>query len=448
LVNPTDTISPDKIRKYLNRYGEKKWSLALSYNKRYEAAVVVPVLDEYENIKKMLLSVSACESEYLDKTLVILAVNNIEDCEDSVRENNFRTLGYLNKIADKEKCGDEFIDRIIDSGMNLGLIDMTTAGNEMDNKKGGVGIARKAGMDLALGVLDYECENKRILICLDADCTVQPNYLTEIISSFNNRQLMAAHVNYEHPLPEDKDNRLAIVCYEIFLRYYVLGLKYAGSPFAIHTVGSTMVCTDEAYASVQGMNRRKAAEDFYFMEKLAKLYDIHKIEGTTIFPSGRGSWRVPFGTGQRVNRFLSKTQNEYELYSPHSFKLLKAWNEIYYEKSMYTAAEYLDRAEKLNVNLCKFLVLNSFVENWKNISANARTAGQLHTQKKMWFDGFRTLKLIHFLRDVEFKNENMFDSLDLMFELNRIDIPQRDLNSDIPEFEIQMKYLNILRTFT
>jgi hypothetical protein len=259
---------------------------------------------------------------------------------------------------------------------------------------------------------------------------------------------MAAHVNYEHPLPHDTENKLAIICYELFLRYYVLGLKYAASPFAIHTIGSTMVCNAEAYVNVQGMNRRKAAEDFYFMEKLTKLYDIHKIEGTTIFPSGRGSWRVPFGTGQRVNRFLSKRRNEYELYSPQSFRLLKAWNEIYYEKTMKSAAEYLDRAEELNENLYKFLTMNSFEENWRKISANTRKREQIFRQKKMWFDGFRTLKLIHYLRDTGFPNENMFDSLDQMFELNQIGIPERNSNSGMPELETQIEYLNTLRTYT
>ncbi len=439
---------PDKISKYIDKYGEKNWSLTLRSDKRYEAVIVVPALDEYENIKKMLLSISACDPAFLHKTLIVLAVNNIEECEESVRDNNLKTLEALKKISDKKKCGDEFIDGIIDSNLNTGFVDMSTHGNEMDNKTGGVGVARKTGMDLALGYLDYESSKKRILICLDADCTVQDNYLTEIIDSFNDRQLMAAHVNYEHPLPDDIDNRLAIICYEIFLRYYVLGLKYAASPFAIHTIGSTMVCTDEAYINVQGMNRRKAAEDFYFMEKLAKLYDIYKIEGTTIYPSGRGSWRVPFGTGQRVNRFLSKKEKEYELYSPDSFKLLKSWNEVYYGDSTNSAEGYLEKAGDLNEKLYDFLKMNSFEENWRKISANSRTEEQLYRQKKMWFDGFRTLKLIHYLRDAGFKNENMFDSLDRMFELNQIDVPERRAGSDIPELEKQIEYLNILRTFT
>jgi hypothetical protein len=208
------------------------------------------------------------------------------------------------------------------------------------------------------------------------------------------------------------------------------------------------VCTDEAYISVQGMNKRKAAEDFYFMEKLAKLYEIYSIKTTKVYPSGRGSWRVPFGTGQRVNRFLSKSRNEYELYSPRSFKLLKQWNAIYYDEKSKTATEYLNMAKELNVSLYNFLIQNDFEANWENIYSNAGTPEQLSRQKKIWFDGFKTLKLIHFLRDKEFNNENMFDALESMFDYNTIDYPAGREPGKIPDIGLQLEYLRVLREHT
>ncbi len=90
-----------------------------------------------------------------------------------------------------------------------------------------------------------------------------------------------------------------------------------------------MICSYDSYIKTEGMNKRKAAEDFYFLEKLAKNFPITKIESATVYPSGRSSWRVPFGTGQRVTRFLAKGQNEYLLYSTESFRILKLWlNEL------------------------------------------------------------------------------------------------------------------------
>src|SRR6185503_7192191 len=59
--------------------------------------------------------------------------------------------------------------------------------------------------------------------------------------------------------------------YEVFLRYYVLGLAAAGSPWAMHTIGSSLAVDLDAYAAVRGVPRRDAAEDFYLVSKVAKL---------------------------------------------------------------------------------------------------------------------------------------------------------------------------------
>ncbi len=40
-------------------------------------------------------------------------------------------------------------------------------------------LARKIGMDLALTKFDYNSSAKSILICTDADCTVDSNYLSD-----------------------------------------------------------------------------------------------------------------------------------------------------------------------------------------------------------------------------------------------------------------------------
>ncbi|MCK7516438.1 MAG: hypothetical protein MZV64_01280 [Ignavibacteriales bacterium] len=46
----------------------------------------------------------------------------------------------------------------------------------MDDKNGGVGLARKIGMDLALSKFDYLSINKNIILCTDADCIVDSDY--------------------------------------------------------------------------------------------------------------------------------------------------------------------------------------------------------------------------------------------------------------------------------
>ena len=58
------------------------------------------------------------------------------------------------------------------SGLNIGFVDAASAGKELPQKDAGVGLARKIGMDLALLIFDYDPPGKKILVCLDADCTV------------------------------------------------------------------------------------------------------------------------------------------------------------------------------------------------------------------------------------------------------------------------------------
>ena len=132
-------------------------------------------------------------------------------------------------------------------------------------------------MDTALQVFDYSISDKKIIVSLDADCLVEENYISEIQNYFNQQNVSAAIVDFEHTLPEDEIRKIGILSYEIFLRHYVAGLLFAKSPFAFHTIGSTIVCDHEAYIKIGGMNTKKAAEDFYFLQKLAKHFTIDRI---------------------------------------------------------------------------------------------------------------------------------------------------------------------------
>lgn len=434
---------PNNIEKYLNKYSYNKWKI-YSSNKIFESVIVIPAIDEYDNIKTLLSSLVQNETEYFLTTLILFVVNHQASSDVNVKQNNFKTIEYLKGIIDKKNSKDELSQMVIDSNMQIGLIDASSEGLLLDEKDGGVGLARKIGMDEALKVFDYDSTQKKILICLDADCTVSENYISTIRHAFNKPNINAGYVNFIHVKTDDEENYKAIINYEIFLRYYVLGLKYSNSPYAYHSIGSTMVCDVESYIKIQGMNKRKAAEDFYFMEKLSKITDIKKIKKTTVFPSSRGSWRVPFGTGKRVTRFLEKGQDEYLLYSPESFVVLKNWIEIFHSDEILSAEEYLNHAEKINKSLFDFLIVNKFKENWDNIRKNSNSSNQVNKQKQIWFDGFKTLKLIHFLRDTEFPLLNMFDALDELFKLMEISFDHKNEIGKIPPITIQEKYLKRL----
>jgi hypothetical protein len=438
-TNNFDTMATN----YLNKHGLNGWRLEISDETKYNNIIVVPAIQEYENIRRLLGSLMENDNSCFGDTLLIIVVNNTENSSAEVKADNKKSIDFLTSIIRKTAL-DELAVKVIVSGLNLGIVDASSDSKELPDKDGGVGLARKIGMDLALTQFDDSNDKKKILICLDADCTVARNYLTSLVTDINKRNLSAAYVRYEHIIPENDDVKKAIVCYEIFLRYYVLGLKYAHSPFAFPTIGSTMICDAESYIKIGGMNKKKAAEDFYFMEKLAKITEVKEIDSTKVYPSSRASWRVPFGTGQRINRYFAETHDEYKLYEPASFDVLKDWLKAFNTNEVLSANQYLKLAESINPELHTFLINNSFESDWNNIVNRSKSSAQIQKQKTIWFDGFRTLKLIHFLRDNSMPQIGMFDALDAQLGKINYETNIKRLES-IPPIGTQIEYLKHLR---
>ncbi len=405
---------PANVLSYLNKHLIKNYVIEWQRKTTINNVIVIPAIAEYDNIKVLLKSLSENNPTFFLSSLILFVINNSPVSGDEIKKNNLKSLNLLRSITGANN-NDDFSREIINSGLQVGLIDASSEGKELSTKQAGVGLARKVGMDLSLTIFDYSKDTIKLIICLDADCTVSQTYLTNIINDFNKNDLSVAIVNFEHPVDGTDDYNAAIICYEIFLRYYVTGIIFAGSDYAFHSIGSTMMCDNNAYMKIGGMNKRKAAEDFYFLEKLAKNYPINKIDSAIVYPSKRSSWRVPFGTGQRVRRFLSKSQDEYLLFDPAVFGILKEWLEIYNSDAILDPQEILNQAKEIHTELYNFLLQNNYPKQWEKILSNTKSRRQLTHQRKIWFDGFKTLKLIHHLRDTAFPKINMFDALDMLF---------------------------------
>jgi len=430
-------LIPQKIQKYLAKQNHKNWNVELTSSKKYSNIVIIPALDEFDSIPQLIDSLKKNSKYYLERTLFLFVVNNLKSSSKQIKLNNQFTLKYLKNF---------FLD-VSNLTINFGIIDASSNGKELPEKDGGVGFARKLGMDLALNYFDYTSNKKKIFISLDADCTVSSNYLELIVEEFNKNTYHAAVVNFEHTLPDDKIEKAAILNYELFLRYYVLGLKYAKSHYAYNWVGSTIVCDAESYINVGGMNKRKAGEDFYFLEKLAKIDEIHKLDGATVFPSARISSRVPFGTGQRVKRFTDQAQNEYLLYNSESFEILKNWLEIFQNSIFLSSNEYLKAAKSIHPLLFEYLQEQKFEDNWDKILSHSKSDKQINKQKILWMDGFRTLKLIHYLRDNGLPMKNTFREINTLLEKMQVEIDFKT-KEDIPSIEGQLNYLQKMRGIT
>ena len=435
---------PDHIVTYLNKYSLKKYKIELKIKSRISNVIVIPAIAEFENIKILLSSLAKNDSKFFNSTLVLFVLNNSPDATQEIIADNEQSIDYLRSIIFNNFSA-FYADEIKQSGLLVGLIDASSKGNELEEKHSGVGLARKIGMDLALTTFDYIQKSKKLIICLDADCTVKQNYLTTVVKEFTKNNYSAAVIDYAHNIDGAERECSAIVPYEIFLRYYVGGLIYCGSEYAFHSIGSTTVCDTDAYIKSGGMNKRKAGEDFYFLEKLAKNYKIDKINSTTVYPSNRSSWRVPFGTGQRVKRFLNNTHDEFQLFDPAIFEILKEWLKLYNDPEGCDPEHILNRSKMINDELYNFLIKQNYLEEWRKIIKNSKSAKQLIHQKKIWFDGFKTLKLIHRLRDTVFPNINMFDALDRFLLKLKINNTINRNSKDIPDLNIQKQYLRLLR---
>ncbi|MGB8317580.1 MAG: hypothetical protein WCE54_05620 [Ignavibacteriaceae bacterium] len=437
---------PEKVSKYLLKYASPDWNLEYNKTFRINNVVVIPAISEYLNIIKLLNSLLENDNKYFSSTLIIFVINNTAQSGNDIKKNNAESIDQIRDVIYRSP-GTAFTKKIISSGINLGLINAAKKGYELPEKDAGAGLARKIGMDLALTVFDYQSPDKKIIISLDADCSVKNNYLSSIIDQFNKNKLSAAVIKMEH-IVEEKKTEAAIICYEIYIRYYILGLKLADSNYAFHTVGSAMAFDYETYISAGGMNKRKAGEDFYFLEKIAKRTKIEKIYSTAVNPSSRISWRVPFGTGPRIKRFISHAQDEYFLYDPESFIILKKWLQEFKKPVVISSQEYLKTAENIHPDLYQFLVLNNFENSWDKILNNSKSLSQLEKQKLYWFDGFRTLKLIHYLRDNSFPLIDMFDALDYILSYFDFNPGIKRSSGITPQITEQNNYLNILRKLT
>jgi len=291
------------------------------------------------------------------------------------------------------------------------LVDRFSEGRKLP-ARGGVGHARKSGADLAANLI----HRKRILSpwihCTDADVRLPETYFSccnalpdPDPSQHPGSDYAALVYPYHHcdigGTAAAGDVLLATALYELSLRYYVAGLKFAGSPYAFNTIGSTMAVRASDYAKVRGFPKREAGEDFYLLNKLAKVGPVLELDQSpdceAVQIAARRSDRVPFGTGAAVNTItgLADPEQQFLYYNPAVFELLQEWLQswpaIWHARSTDLAG---CRPELLS-GLKKMRIAGALDHAFRQSKDLDQFTRQMHT----WFDAFRTLKLIHILRD-------------------------------------------------
>ena len=445
------------IDDYLQNYSiGKKWKLIANDTDNICQVVVIPAFAEQELLFPTLASLAKNSSSSLEKSFILCVINNKENSPAEVIENNLQTIECLDALVEKKslkKFEDDkelyhLLNDVSGAKMKLGYINASSPGYEIPLSTGGVGMARKIGMDMALGLLKNNTESGTVIISLDADTLVQENYLS-VIHDYFISDVKTAIVAYEHQMPVDYMHQAAICCYEIFLRYWVLGLKYAKSPWAFHSIGSTICVSTKTYLAVRGMNKREAGEDFYFLNKLAKVGNIDYIKETCVYPSARSSSRVPFGTGKRIQRFLAGVcKEEYYLYDPQIFSILADWLQLMNNMFLGCEEDILMKTELIHPQLKTFLIENNFSLIWSKIRRTAKDEKTLARHFHDWFDGFRTLKMINYFTREVYPQINMFAALERIFILSGMSKVNFCKEETIPPLSEQMGILRYMRMIT
>jgi hypothetical protein len=380
---------PASVKRYLDtRPLPGSWTIEGTGRGGFSAAVVIPALAERAHLFLTLESLARNPAELLARTLVLVVVNHRENADPADKADN---LAVLDQLAAGEGVPRELC---------IGWVDGASPGRELPARGGGVGLARKIGFDLALGRLDWEVDP--FLASLDADTLVRSDYLPALAAHFRSTRAGGTVIPFCHQPGTTPAGQSAIERYELFLRHYVLGLSLAGSPYAFHTVGSAMAFRAEPYARMGGMNQRQGGEDFYFLQHLAKTAGVAPLSGTMVYPSSRPSGRVPFGTGPSVARLLAGEAGAVMFYPPGCFRILGEWLALAAGGHQVSGEELLGGAKKLSPHLGQFLERIDLPRVWDNLRRNHPGRHRLAAAFDGWFDGFRTLKLIHHLCDGPF----------------------------------------------
>lgn len=352
--------------------------------------VVIPSYNE-PGIGKLLNSLALC-SEPDCKVEVIVVVNApAEASGESIKNNKITILNIETWKKENKNCFFRVFAFIADSSLS----------------NWGVGLARKTGMDEALRRFNITDKPEGVILSLDADCLVEKNYFVSVCNELlKKKDRTACSIYFEHPLSGDDFPEIiyrSIVLYELHLRYYFQGLAFSGFPYVFHTVGSALAVKAMPYLKAGGMNRKQAGEDFYFIQKLLPAGGFFSLNSTTVYPSPRTSFRVPFGTGASMEKLSKENEPVLPTYNFRAFEDLRLFFEL--NQAFYSA----DPADlhKIYSTLPESLRLFSDEDEWTNkiVEIKSNTSGLSSFKKRFfgWFNMFRIVKYLNYVHQGFFK---------------------------------------------
>ncbi|MFT5520975.1 MAG: hypothetical protein ACI9IA_001575 [Enterobacterales bacterium] len=377
-----------KIYKYLEQYAEDEVQALNSFPSQLNLnnAVVIPAYNESAGFLTRYIS-----SKLSAANLLILVINQPVSAIDSTPQQQLELTALSYGQLVWKKLNLSLIKINVGQGYLL-VIDRYSPNYQIDDKQG-VGLARKIGADIATALIHASIIKSPWICSTDADTHLPDNYfscLEDLATSSAALIYSFKHIDHHDAISK------ATLTYEKSLRYYVSGLAWAGSSYAFHTIGSTIALHYDYYSMVRGFPKRSAGEDFYLLNKLAKLAPIATITHSILYIEPRISTRVPFGTGPAVEKILLLPNIEdYQYYNPELFLELKncllAMSQLWHYKD--EPERWLALLSKSSQQALLQLRISKLFEHIQN---NINTDEQCIRHIHQWFDAFRTLKFLHY----------------------------------------------------
>ncbi len=405
---------------YLSRYAEPEARAADALSGELGHVLVIPAYGESRTLVDALGSVPQGPA---GDTLIVVVLNARADSPPPVHEANAAARQRLSEAATgpaRELATSPPITELPMAHGRLVLVDRAVAGHFLPEGQG-VGLARKIGNDLALALHGAGRIASPWIHNTDADAILPNDYFDQVAKLGDEAGNAGVVYFFEHRFAEEPGLAEAGRLYEISLRYYTLGLAWAGSPYAYEAMGSCIAVRPAAYAAVRGFPKKNAAEDFYFLNKVAKVGAIERLAGAPLLLDGRVSDRVPFGTGKALGELSAKprARSGFRLYHPVVFAHVAAWLSVL-ERTAQSGGRVDLAVEELPRDN-PFFRTGLLVESLERMGAFAavrdaidRSSGDPATMLRhfhAWFDAFRTRKLVHALRDGGFPSPGYREAL-------------------------------------
>ena len=406
---------------YLKKYGFCPPQLQDEPHTDVGIIVVIPCYNENDLISS-LNALLLCEQPKC-RVEVITVINASEKSSIEIKQQNLKTYTHGIEWA-KNNNSDQLKFHFI-------------LNNDLPKKHAGVGLARKIGMDEAVARF-HSISKDGVIVCFDADSKCDKNYLVEIENHFNaNLKTPGCSFHYEHPIEGNEFEQNiydGIINYELFLRYYNQAQRYCKLPYAYHTVGSSMAVKSSAYQKQGGMNKRKAGEDFYFIHKIIALGNFTNLSSTKLIPSPRISDRVPFGTGRAIGEWVDKNPETYLTYDFRIWEIIRDFVNIIPSLENQSIEDISFFNDKENSVFVDFLKQNEFENSLNEIRKNSTNSKGFIKRFLVWFNAFKLLKAVHYLRDHQYQNQPIFN------EAKKLAIKQGFYSNELNEKELLLKY--------